>query len=403
MNCEPDEETGGENFSVLGKDLWRVIESHCSSLSRRVLRMTAKSFAQLLKPRKRECGTLLSSLLVRSRSPSLLNWFCDDKLILSNYVYHYAGFNCNLPFLKYLWRRQKFHKIQIEAVCNCAAYYGHFKVLNWIYSLFELEPLLVKSIADGACSANRVDVLDWLEIRDADFTSIECGIIMFSATVRGNFEAMLWLWRRGARVEVNEACATTDNHEMLHWLVKNRFVDEQWVIENCTGHSYLPFSKRERAVLTTLEEFYEPNVNYSTKVFTNAVSLRSLRVLEWLHAHQFPWDEQTAKRAAEHGTPEMLKYCLENGCPARESELLPCAVHKTNRKVIEWLRSPEGGARDWGEPKVPWSSGQLSFYEFLLEMEYPRSHWDRILVYTERHYEGKWVQLGNWILAHVYV
>lgn len=105
------------DFSLLECDVWCVITVKCSTLSRRMLRLTAKGFAELLAPRpiryRRDgseirYGELLSSMIARSTSPSLFDWFADDKLTLSLDAYRDAASVGNVPFLQYLWRGRSF-------------------------------------------------------------------------------------------------------------------------------------------------------------------------------------------------------------------------------------------------------------------------------------------------------
>ena len=48
---------------------------------------------------------------------------------------------------------------------------------------------------------------------------------------------------------------------------------------------------------------------------TLAAEWGRLEILKWLREKNFPWDEETSRRAASGGHLEMLQWARENGCP----------------------------------------------------------------------------------------
>lgn len=393
------------DFSLLGTDAWCVVGIWSDFLSRSVLRMTAKPFAQLLQRQPTRCYKLFSSLLPVCRSPSLQEWFCNDNLVLSFDVYKTAAKLGNVSFLEYLWKRQKFHQYQIKAICEKAAAHARMRVLDWLYSKLELEPAFTQALAQGACLRNRVQVLDWLEARDTDFTQVEqFRTAMIFASINDSFECLLWLWRRGVPVTIHPyTTPACQNLEMLRWLVKNHYITQRAIVENCV---YKSRSSCDQGVIATLKEFIEPGVTYSTQVFVKAVMLRSLRIVQWLHQRNFPWNTGVSATAAGESTPEVMNYLLEKGCPVKPRTAMHNAVYMMNKKMITYLR-----ARDepfpWDERTVPRSFKRISFYQFLLEMDYPRVGWDYIFAQIlsaeidedeEKHAQ----RLQDWITQNVY-
>lgn len=391
----------GDNFSVVGTDVWRVIGSWCDLPSRVVLRFTAKSFTELLPRRPTRGYKLLSSVV--AISPSLQEWFVNNQLLLSIDAYESAAASGNIPFLQYLWQRQVFHPQQIVSICARAAHKGQKSVLNWLTSFLELESFMIQGISYGACISNQVHVLDWLEARDVQFTDEHFTTAVAVATINGSFECLLWLWQRGVTIRPHPCAAASHHLEMLHWLVKNNYLTKQQVVEGCVLQNRPRID--DRNVITTLEEFYEPGVNYSDKVFAEAVGLRSLRVLKWLRKHKFPWDEETTEAAATKSKPAIMNYLLKKGCPVNRQTVIGNAVRWMNREMIVYLREQ---GYPWSERTVPRALQPLDFYQFLFDMDYSRTGWDYILKYLEgfsldgSYGEGV-ASLKDWILAKVYV
>lgn len=405
-------------FSSLGYDLWYLIADRCDNLSRRILRQTATGFALLVKPRpiryssdgtEIKQGVLLSMMVAYSKSTSLRRWFGDSKLIISIETYRAAAIVGNLRFLRYLRKRQEFHELQIYIICYQAALHGRVNILNWMYSIFEFDFHIIRRVAEGAAVGAHVNILDWLEARDLVSSHESFADPCASAAVTGNFECVLWFWRRGLHRQFCNETAACGNLELLWWCVKNNFMSKQQIVEHCVLARYP--KQPEREVIATLEEFYEPGLNYSDRVISRAFDLRSLCVVKWLHRKGFAWNARSISRAVGHTTPEIIRYCLKKGCLFLPDLVMNSAVSTMNRKVITWLRQPTDKHGNSLRAPFPWGSGRFplsgfypTFFQFLLEIGYPRSCWDDIF---NTRVTGK-RELGHeiakkWILRNVYV
>lgn len=167
------------SFSCIGLDVWRVVGAHCHSLQRRPLLLTCKSFRALLPVKERLLmpngeefirRELLTTLAARANSFSLFTYFYEGNPIVDIETYLQAARKGNVEILAFLWQRQAFHPYQIIRVCRMAASSNQRCVLDWFFSFLELEPFMANAIAHGALNKDNVDLLNWLECRDADKT-----------------------------------------------------------------------------------------------------------------------------------------------------------------------------------------------------------------------------------------
>lgn len=249
---------------------------------------------------------------------------------------------------------------------------------------------MVSVIAYSAIIRDHVGVLDWLEVRDADLETVAFDL-NDSLEYHGSFECLLWLWRRGLCKHIRSNAATSCHLPMLEWLVKNAFLTKQEIVEHCI---YKHSIRRVAEVMQTLEAFYEPGVTYSPDVCTSAVSLKSVRVMKWLHSHNFPWNEDTTRAAVLRSTPDVLRYCLKKGCPVKNDCLIGYAIQARNQAVLEWLLNPVDKHGKvfcdpflWPQVAVIPCSSSLIFLQFLVDSDCPRRIWDK--TFNSYDYQGE--------------
>lgn len=406
-----------EEFSSIGRDVWRIVGGYCGRLTRRILLMSAKSFRHLL-PRSKRRGSLLTTLTARANSSPLFHLFADNGSLMDLGTYIMAARKGNVEILEYLWRRQKFCKLQIDEICREAAINNRRNVLDWLYSFMELEPFMVYTIAHKAMMGGHTELLDWLECRDVDFDLFiesERRVLSGTAASRGNFEAVLWFWRRGWRPLFGQRVAASHNLEMLHWMVKNNFLTNEDIVEGSVRLCLHNWRTGASTIINTIEEFYNPNTTYSTRVCTGAVARKSVVLMKWLHEHNFPWDWTTTKDAVRYGNLEVLRYCLRKGCPVEATELTRYAIESNNVTALKWLRNPvDEEGLPFCEP-FPWHSrtvlsgcAKLELLNYLLENDYPTALWnytlDKIEAYTlgDGSRSERCIKLQKWILKNVY-
>ena len=61
----------------------------------------------------------------------------------------------------------------------------------------------------------------------------------------------------------------------------------------------------------------------------------NLECLKWLHEHDFPWDKNTCKLAAEAGNLDCLIYAREHGCPW-DKDTCTAATMKGHKDCLEY-------------------------------------------------------------------
>jgi len=118
--------------------------------------------------------------------------------------------------------------------------------------------------------------------------------------------------------------------------------------------------------------YFQREVEYS--ICTTSVKNGDLKCLHILRAYDVPWYADTSYAAAEGGNLEILKYCVENGCPIDEDVYF----HATRGGHLECLKYLNETAR------VPWSFQRASFWlqrltssgcEHVDCLNYVRDHW----------------------------
>lgn len=404
-----------QEFSLLGRDVWCVIGKHCGRLMQRMLDMTAKSFRDLLPAREQHFfadgekfsdGALITTLATRANSFPLFRMFADSGAPTGIDTYIAAARRGNVEILQYLWQRQKFCEKQVEEICIASATANRHNVLDWLYSFMELEEFMVYNIAYQAATYGRVELLDWLECREVDFTTFkekDKRVISNAAATRGNFETVLWFWRRGWRPLFAKRVASSHNLEMLHWMVKNNFLTKKDIVE---GSVYLPYGRTSISrIINTIEEFQEPGTTYSPQVCMQAACLKSVPLLKWIRRQKFPWDSETTKEAAKRGSPEVLAYCLRKNCSADKDRLTSYAIKSNNVSTLTWLREQ---GYPWYDQTVLPLYAHPKLIQYLSENDYPLDLWKYSLnsfgghTYDDEHDQKRHHNLMERIMNHVF-
>jgi len=82
--------------------------------------------------------------------------------------------------------------------------------------------------------------------------------------------------------------------------------------------------------------------------------MNKLEYLVWAReVKNCDWDSRTIDRAARQGNLEMVKYCVENGCPMYEDACY-CAASEGHLDVLKYLH----------ENDCPWDSGACLYAHY---------------------------------------
>jgi len=87
---------------------------------------------------------------------------------------------------------------------------------------------------------------------------------------------------------------------------------------------------------------------------SRVAEMNKLEYLVWAReVKNCDWDSRTIDRAARQGNLEMVKYCVENGCPMYEDACY-CAASEGHLDVLKYLH----------ENDCPWDSGACLYAHY---------------------------------------
>ena len=84
--------------------------------------------------------------------------------------------------------------------------------------------------------------------------------------------------------------------------------------------------------------YYLPDHNPEIQLCRSAARHGNLRVLQFLRALDFEWDERVCASAARYGHLEVLQWCREHGCPW-DATTCKCATLNGYWNVLQWCRA----------------------------------------------------------------
>jgi hypothetical protein len=240
-------------------------------------------------------------------------------------------------------------------VATAAARVGNIDALEWAYLHGELPDWCS---ASAAAATGRIDVLRYLWGRKCPFNQIATA----TAARHGQLRALAWLRAHGCPWGVSSAdeAALAGRTDTLRWILANSgpvnagtlaIAAENGSVECMTmlraaGCAWTPCvctSAARNGHVRALEYAHEGGCPWDATAFsaaaragnlntmqwlldadcprdagtTAAAVYAGLEVVQWCRAHGFPWDATTLTAARwKHVDPTVLKWCVENGCPA---------------------------------------------------------------------------------------
>ncbi|GFH53316.1 hypothetical protein CTEN210_09792 [Chaetoceros tenuissimus] len=239
-----------------------------------------------------------------------------------------------------------------------------------------------KSIIRDAAGNNQLQLLKWLNRNNMCQDIYTRSMIFFEATKNGNVQMFKWAQKifncrkptdtiGFAGTTLMDHTAKSDGLELIEYFRSQEISWGQHTLRTAAKIGNIAF----------LEYLLENgHSNEDPWICISAVEIpdhqMSLKVLKWLHEHNFPWEDRVCTMAAEKGNLkalkylrsnncpwnvnclinavrnhhyEMVKYCLENGCPMDDSVICRYAIddadHDRVLKMLKLLR----------EFSVPWN------------------------------------------------
>ncbi|CAL6285958.1 unnamed protein product [Bathycoccus prasinos] len=137
------------------------------------------------------------------------------------------------------------------------------------------------------------------------------------------------------------------------------------------------FKVYEMASISTLEFVWENKslwsglYLYDERSFCSQVALTNkLELIKWAREEKkCRWDEKTISMAARQGNLEMVKYCVANECPIRESACAS-AASGGNLECLKYLREEVKAPWDFWTGTLAAKNGHLHILEYLVERKY---------------------------------
>eukprot|EP00953_Heterococcus_sp_UTEX-ZZ885_P017440 9761-Heterococcus_DN1.PRE.3 len=164
---------------------------------------------------------------------------------------------------------------------------------------------------------------------------------------------------KGLTDHVSYWAARSGSINLLRWLQQHHGVTSDVVTMRCAG---------ERGHPHVCEFLLEQQCPYDATVCEFAAANGHADTLRWLCEHNFPWSEESMRRAAAlGGCVDILQYLLEHGIQWNANELtdtLSLAACRNKLAAVQWLR--QQGA-EW--PAI------LQYEHMFLEHVFSRESW----------------------------
>ncbi|GFH53327.1 hypothetical protein CTEN210_09803 [Chaetoceros tenuissimus] len=200
------------------------------------------------------------------------------------------------------------------------------EISSWLYQ-----------ILPAAASNNQLQLLKWLH-RNNLCQGPECkSYVVLEAIKNGNMQMFKWAQNvfNCHRIEYVghdflDHTAKSDGLELIQYL---RSQEISW------GEQTFRFAAKigNISFLQYLVDTGCPHEDPS--IYTHAMEIKdnekALEVLQWLHQHGVPWNENTCFKAVEKGNLQALKYLRSNDCPWNDSCLIK-AIENHHQDIVEY-------------------------------------------------------------------
>lgn len=280
---------------------------------------------------------------VKGNQIDTLKWLDARTTIRSSLALMYAAKNGRLDILKYLISAG----YPIGNTPYHAANSGHLDIVTFLYSVY---PIVTFGIWQGAICSNNIEILKFLRDKQIDFNddifrckNLQILIWLFnnyqidmninlaaSVAYDGNLECLQFLYSKGCPIHnpcVFQRAVNGKNIKMLEWL-HGLNVPFDWT---ATAAAVSIESK------TVLELLIAWGCEITDASCSIAASRGNLPILEILCDHGYRLCEKVIQNAAQYGHLHIIIWAYERGCKF-DADCCQSAVRWDYLYVLKWLR-----------------------------------------------------------------
>jgi len=239
----------------------------------------------------------------------------------------------NLPLLQYLCDRERISVLAddgtilqyvFERAIACAAEHDRKDVISWIISCMPGKELST----DNAWTAVKItatcgseSLFRWLieektaYLKNASVSRMRK--LLQRAAVRGSLPTYRYLVEELDEMPDAVDCklaAASGNIELFKYLLSLK----------------CPYSDEQRDTIFELHN--------KTSICTSAAQTGRLKMLQFLRADGWPWDNETTRVAAMNGHLDVLQWCIQQGCPFEITSHLILASLICGHAMIDFLQ-----------------------------------------------------------------
>ncbi|GFH53304.1 hypothetical protein CTEN210_09780 [Chaetoceros tenuissimus] len=260
--------------------------------------------------------------------------YCMNNESQRNVFVSSAAHNGNLYILKWIHAS---YDISSEApdVCSGAITGGHLEIIEWGLDTFKLD-FEKQNYVNEALRAGDLEIVKWFRNRNASWNQDS----FLSAVKSRNIALLDWLWEQGCPLYDHNYC--------------NAAVD------------WNPRYYNNEKALEVLQWLHQHDFRWDESTCMIAAAVGNIDALLYARTNGCDWDSQTLETAVEHVRFDIVKYCLQNNCPQGHSvfDLLHMAYDESLAMLKLLVAS-----------SVPWDartcnrvarSGKLEAFKFCL-------------------------------------
>ncbi|GFH53307.1 hypothetical protein CTEN210_09783 [Chaetoceros tenuissimus] len=280
-------------------------------------------------------------------------------------------------------------------IMNAAANKGQLGILKWLRknnlcSSSDNQSLIVRI----AARSGRLSIIKWA--KEVAGFNLHIGLIN-DAAASGNLDLIKYLRSKEISWKDNTFCfaVLSGNIAMLQYLIDNECPhDEPRICSNAVVDD-----DREKA-LEVLQWLHEHNVPWDEETCNTSARKGNLKALEYARLNGCQWNETCLEQAVRHRNVEVIEYCLQNGCPIGTRAICKFATthnqdHDQAFQILKLLR----------KFSVPWSTETCTFaacnghFEALKWAVSEGCNWDRqkCANYAAEHGD---IEVLKWMKIH---
>jgi hypothetical protein len=249
-------------------------------------------------------------------------YFIQENRILHQYpkIYKRLGKKGDLTLIDKLLKlnRDNYAGKNSDFVMMAAAKSGNLRVLEWMYQNgYVIDDLSVTHAAKG----NQIETLKWLDER----TKIRSSLAMTHAAKNGHIDVLKYLISAGYPIGNTPYHAANSGHldiVIFLYSIYPIVTFGIWQGAICSNNIEIPKFLRNK------------QIDFNDDIFR----CKNLQILIWLFDnYQIDMNVNLAASIAYDGKLECLQFLHSKGCPIHNACVFQSAVNGKNMKMLEWL------------------------------------------------------------------